>query len=190
MTRLGRACPLAFPPPPAVAELLDALDDSDWQRRLPQLAERLADMGPSHAARLKARPPAARGHMHREGGTLGCVGRTPRHCPGRQQRQLVHQLLHPQWHAAGATPQPLPSLHPHPLHPQLLRKLPVQRARGLALQQFAGALLLERLLPSGHKLAGKSAVNRRDPSALDPAAVIAAQPWWVAGGGCGGQRPG
>ncbi|KAL4444594.1 hypothetical protein ABPG77_002411 [Micractinium sp. CCAP 211/92] len=97
----------------AVAELLDALDASDWQRKLPQLAERLADMGPSHTARLK-----------------------------------------------------------------LLRKLPTQRARGLALQQFGAALLLERLLPAGHKLAGKSAINRRDPAALNPAAVIAAQPWF------------
>jgi len=39
----------------AVLELLGALDEGDWQRKLPQLAERLADMGPSHHARLKVR---------------------------------------------------------------------------------------------------------------------------------------
>lgn len=33
--------------------LLGAFDDSDWQRKLPQLADRLAEMGPSHSARLK-----------------------------------------------------------------------------------------------------------------------------------------
>ncbi|KAL4427733.1 hypothetical protein ABPG75_001831 [Micractinium tetrahymenae] len=97
----------------ALVELLGALDEPDWQRKLPQLAGRLADMGPSHTARLK-----------------------------------------------------------------LLRKLPAQRPRGLALQQFGAALLLEHLLPAGHRLAGKSAVNRRDPAALNPAAVISAQPWF------------
>lgn len=64
---------------------------------------------------------------------------------------------------------------------QLLRKLPVSHPRGLALQQYGGAVLLERLLPaprSGHH----SAINRRGGE-LDPAAVIAAQPWFADGKG-------
>ena len=66
--------------------------------------------------------------------------------------------------------------------PQLLCNLPTSTPRGLALQQFAGAVLLERLLPSSHKLAPpKSAINRRAATALDPAAVIGAQPWFLNG---------
>jgi hypothetical protein len=41
-----------------VLELLAAFEEADWQRKLPQLAERLMDMGPSDAARLKARQAA------------------------------------------------------------------------------------------------------------------------------------
>lgn len=67
---------------------------------------------------------------------------------------------------------------------QMLRSLPTAAPRGLALQQFAGVVLLERLLPSSHKLAPpKSAINRRYVAGLDPAAVIAAQPWFGNGKG-------
>ena len=73
------------------------------------------------------------------------------------------------------------------LLPQLLRKLPTGHPRGLALQQFTAAVLLEKLIPAGKAGGGgggggggagaRSAVNRREAAALDPAAVIAAQPW-------------
>ncbi|PRW60750.1 FAM178A-like isoform X2 [Chlorella sorokiniana] len=103
----------------ATAALLGAFDEVDWERKLPQLADRLAEMGPSHHSRYR-----------------------------------------------------------------LLCNLPTAAPRGLALQQFAGAVLLERLLPDGHKLApSKSAINRRAATALDPAAVIAAQPWFSNGKG-------
>ena len=75
-------------------------------------------------------------------------------------------------------PLQLPASPPLPPCAQLLGKLPTATPRGLALQQFGGAVLLERLLPANHKLApSKSAINRREPGALDPAAVVAAQPW-------------
>lgn len=48
--------PVCLPPPhrrAAVEALLGAFDESDWERKLPQLADRLADMGPSRSARLK-----------------------------------------------------------------------------------------------------------------------------------------
>lgn len=83
-------------------------------------------------------------------------------------------------------PQPPNRLTPAPLVLvlQMLRSLPTAAPRGLALQQFAGVVLLERLLPSSHKLVPpKSAINRRDVAGLDPAAVIAAQPWFGNGKG-------
>ncbi|KAL4856914.1 hypothetical protein ACK3TF_002954 [Chlorella vulgaris] len=95
-----------------VLELLAAFEEADWQRKLPQLAERLMDMGPSDAARLK-----------------------------------------------------------------LLKKLPMGHPRGMALQQFAAVCLLERLLPAAQQGSARSAVNRRAADALDPVAVISAQPW-------------
>lgn len=65
---------------------------------------------------------------------------------------------------------------------QLLCNLPTAAPRGLALHQFAGAVLLERLLPASNKLApAKSAINRRDATRLDPVAVIEAQPWFSNG---------
>lgn len=48
--------PAAAPPRPraaAVVALLGALDEADWSRKLPQLADRLVEFGPSHVARLK-----------------------------------------------------------------------------------------------------------------------------------------
>lgn len=75
---------------------------------------------------------------------------------------------------------PSPTLLPSPS--QLLRRLPANHPRGLALQQFGAAVLLERLLPAG-RVASKSAVPRREPSMLDPSAVIAAQPWFTDGKG-------
>ncbi|KAI7842707.1 hypothetical protein COHA_003638 [Chlorella ohadii] len=102
----------------AAAALLSAFDETDWERKLPQLADRLAEMGPSHQSRY-------------------------------------HKLL---------------------------CNLPTAAPRGLALQQFAGAVLLERLLPASNKLApAKSAINRRDATRLDPVAVIEAQPWFSNG---------
>jgi hypothetical protein len=64
---------------------------------------------------------------------------------------------------------------PFPL--QLLKKLPMGHPRGMALQQFAAMCLLERLLPAAQQGSARSAVNRRAADALDPVAVISAQPW-------------
>ena len=55
-------------------------------------------------------------------------------------------------------------------------------------------MLLERL-PRAAKAGAKSAVNRREPDQLDPAAVVAAQPWFsdgkglVVGATSGGKEP-
>lgn len=72
---------------------------------------------------------------------------------------------------------------PHLPPRQLLRKLPTAHPRGLALQQLGAAVLLERLLPAGSsskkgRAGGRSAIDRRNAAALDPAAVVAAQPWF------------
>lgn len=48
----GRCC---RPPGAAAAALLGAFDEGDWERKLPQLADRLAEMGPSHNARYRVR---------------------------------------------------------------------------------------------------------------------------------------
>jgi hypothetical protein len=59
LTRAPPLCARALAPRPAPAvvtlALLGAFDEADWLRKLPQLADRLADMGPSHWARIKAR---------------------------------------------------------------------------------------------------------------------------------------
>lgn len=139
--------------------LLGAFDEPDWQRKLPQLAERLVEMGPSHNARFKARR-----------GWAVCVGAL---LAGWVAACCVAAVL--RYH-----PPPLTTALGAPM--QLLRKLPAAHPRGLALQQFAGALLLERLLPPSHR-APRSAVNRREAAVLDPAAVLAAQPWFGDGKG-------
>lgn len=96
--------------------------------------------------------------------------------PGRGRSLL---LPHTSWAYNQQRSNLLPLPRPPPCA-QLLRKLPTASPRGLALQQFAGAVLLERLLPAHHKLAPpKSAVNRRE--AADPAAVVEAQPWFANG---------
>ena len=61
---------LLFHCPPmcaASAALLGAFDEADWERKLPQLADRLAEMGPSHHSRYRVRqglgPVSCRWHL-------------------------------------------------------------------------------------------------------------------------------
>lgn len=100
----------------AIVAILETLDESDWTRKLPQLADRVANMGPSNRARLR-----------------------------------------------------------------LLRFLPAEHPRGFALQQCAGCLLIDLIIPpKGGGSGGKcAALPKRGSSDVSPTTVISSQKWFT-----------